>query len=69
MRHDNNILGHGGCGLVWLEKKEKILEAEEDRWRAVKAIRVADSKSTNEGVRYVRELEALKRFSQPKVCT
>ncbi|KAK4649699.1 uncharacterized protein QC761_121350 [Podospora bellae-mahoneyi] len=66
VRHDNNILGHGGCGLVWLEKKEKILEAEEDRWRAVKAIRVADSKSTNEGVRYVRELEALKRFSQPK---
>ncbi|KAK0665754.1 kinase-like domain-containing protein [Cercophora samala] len=66
VRHDNNILGHGGRGLVWLEKKEKILEAEEDRCRAVKAIRVADGKSTNEGVRYGRELEALNRFSQPK---
>lgn len=62
MWYDNNIFGYGGCGLVWLEKKEKIFEVEEDKWRVVKVIWVVDSKSINEGVCYVCELEVLKRF-------
>ncbi|KAK0723649.1 kinase-like domain-containing protein, partial [Apiosordaria backusii] len=51
---------------AWSGWRVKIFGAEEDKWRAVKAIRVVDGRSTNEGVRYVRELEALAKFSQPK---
>ncbi len=60
-----HILGHGGCGVVWLECKVKDGTQEEDAGesRAVKRIDTSGHRSEH----YVRELEALAKFSQDKV--
>ncbi|KAK3987683.1 kinase-like domain-containing protein [Cladorrhinum sp. PSN332] len=64
-RVDNRILGQGGGGTVWVERKENT-SSEANEKRAVKAIRIGQNKSLSETVRYVRELEALAKFSQEK---
>lgn len=59
------ILGHGGYGIVWLEQKIKEDDSPAEL-RAVKGIRIPDSHWKLEGGQYVRELEALAKFSQEK---
>lgn len=66
-RLDDNILGHGGSGLVWRERKETAREGEEEKWRAVKAIRISGNQGTSGSQRYWRELEALAKFSKQRV--
>lgn len=60
------ILGHGGYGIVWLEQKIKEDDSPSEL-RAVKGIRIPDSHWKLERGQYVRELEALAKFSQEKV--
>ena len=62
------ILGHGGYGIVWLERKMGDSDARAEL-RAVKCIRVPEPKAKSEAGQYVRELEALVMFSQEKVWT
>lgn len=60
-----HILGHGGFGVVWLERRIKDDTQEDDpgESRAVKRIDTSGRRSEH----YVRELEALAKFSQDKV--
>jgi hypothetical protein len=51
--------------VVWLEQKMKDDSPAE--LRAVKGIRIPDRQTKPEGRQYVRELEALAKFSQEKV--
>lgn len=62
------LLGHGGSGVVWLERK--IEGAGTIELRAVKVIQMGGELNSKRhgGRRYVRELEALAKFSQDKVC-
>ena len=64
-----DILGHGGSGVVWMERrlKEGTLDEEDPvECRAVKRIQI----SGRSPAYYVRELEALQKFSsQAKVRT
>jgi len=60
------ILGHGGYGVVWLERKVKEGGSPAEL-RAVKSIRISDHRTKPDGGQYVRELEALVMFSQDKV--
>lgn len=63
------ILGHGGYGLVWLERKIKNHDDDSSpELRAVKGIRIPEHQAAWDGKQYVRELEALAKFSQEKVC-
>lgn len=52
-------LGSGGYGVVWLERREC------GQLRAVKELRIRKSALKDDD--YVRELEALAKFSQDKV--
>src|SRR5205814_9192082 len=56
-------LGTGAFGTVWLEKL--VTENGEIQHRAVKEIRKSAQKS--KAVDYSRELEAIAKFSHPKV--
>jgi serine/threonine protein kinase len=59
------MLGHGGYGMVCLERKlENGLPTSEVR--AVKQIKIHEAISA--GGKYLRELEALAKFSQDKYC-
>jgi serine/threonine protein kinase len=62
------LLGHGGDGVVTLERR--IEPSEPNQLRAVKRIRIDKGLSTqnHHHRRYIRELEALAKFSQEKVC-
>ncbi|KAH8905838.1 kinase-like protein [Coniochaeta sp. PMI_546] len=66
IRYDDNILGHGGGGLVWLEHKLPQSGTDSSERRAVKAIRIPGGGATMKGLHYVRELEALAKFSQER---
>jgi len=73
-RHESwvreRILGNGGYGVVWLERKVETADKNDGsatRLRAVKCVRIPPSRSQLEGGKYVRELEALAKFSQDKV--
>lgn len=55
-------LGHGGYGIVWLERNNESSQGRA-ALRAVKELRVHGSR----GGDYIRELEALAKFSQEKV--
>ena len=57
------LLGHGGYGMVWLERMAKGSQTTPE-FRAVKQIRV--QKPITDGDLYIRELEALAKFSQDK---
>lgn len=62
-----DILGHGGYGVVMLQYKvdeDDAVDASSQRTRAVKMVR---TRGQGPGY-YVRELEALAKFSQAKVC-
>ncbi|OIW31909.1 kinase-like protein, partial [Coniochaeta ligniaria NRRL 30616] len=59
------ILGSGGYGVVWLEQKVKEDDSPVEL-RAVKGIRVPASQRKLDDAQYVRELEALAKFSQEK---
>lgn len=70
-KHDNVTLGQGGYGVVWLERR---VDSESDdlgergpELRAVKRIRAVDRSTLSESKHYLRELEALAKFSQDKV--
>lgn len=57
-------LGHGGFGVVWLEKAHSINQLSVDK-RAVKELRIAqDDRRRRE---CIHELVALVKFSQKKV--
>ncbi|KAH7163515.1 kinase-like domain-containing protein [Dactylonectria estremocensis] len=57
------MLGHGGFGVVWLQRR--ISESPvAPQLRAVKQIQISDRNSGAKG--YVRELEALAKFSQDR---
>jgi hypothetical protein len=58
------ILGRGGFGIVWLEKREPEGPTAYN-FRAVKQLEVAKIRSKQRDC--VRELEALAKFSQAKV--
>jgi hypothetical protein len=58
------VLGHGGFGIVWLERRVDERQNTPE-YRAVKQIAVP--RPVSEGGRYVRELEALAKFSLGKV--
>jgi hypothetical protein len=62
----DKMLGHGGYGVVWLERMLKA-EGDQAELRAVKSIRIAGQEVELDGGQYVRELEALIMFSQDKV--
>jgi hypothetical protein len=69
-----SLIGHGGGGVVWLQEKvTKRSTSASVETRAVKAIKVDEPhepKSTHQlsiAEQYVRELEALAKFSQRKV--
>ncbi|KAK0644063.1 kinase-like domain-containing protein [Cercophora newfieldiana] len=72
-RHESwsreRILGNGGYGVVWLERKVKITDKNADAQatalRAVKCVKIPPSQTN---FKYVRELEALAKFSQDKYC-
>jgi len=55
--------------MVWLERKVEATEENGDtaRLRAVKCVKIPPSRSQFDGGKYVRELEALAKFSQDKV--
>ncbi|KAH7022324.1 kinase-like domain-containing protein [Ilyonectria destructans] len=55
------ILGHGGYGEVWLQRRES---SGSPKLRALKHIRISDRDSGPRG--YIRELEALAKFSQDR---
>jgi hypothetical protein len=57
------ILGYGGYGVVWLERK--VNDDGPAQLRAVKGIRISEPRT--KGANYVRELEAMAKFSQDKV--
>lgn len=57
-------LGHGGYGIVWLERNNGSSQGDSEL-RAVKELKVQGSR----GMDYVRELEALAKFSQEKVSS
>ncbi|RSL90092.1 hypothetical protein CDV31_015765, partial [Fusarium ambrosium] len=57
------MLGRGGFGIVWLEKREPDSSATYNL-RAVKQLDIAKIRSKRHD--YVRELEALAKFSQTK---
>ena len=63
IRYENSIIGGGGSGVVWLEHKVKQAAEDLDECRAVKGIRMSGDST----IRYVRELEALAKFSQERV--
>lgn len=52
---------------MWWEEKEKENEEEQETRRAVKAIRVSGDRAISKSAHYMRELEALAKFSRPKV--
>ncbi|KAF1817000.1 hypothetical protein P152DRAFT_5800 [Eremomyces bilateralis CBS 781.70] len=61
------VLGHGGFGLVWLERRvdDGLLSRREAiALRAVKEIQL--HRPAQAGLDYVRELQALAKFSQEK---
>lgn len=60
------LLGHGGYGVVWLEQKVGDDSGQPHELRAVKSIRIPKNQTISQlhGGRYVRELEALAKFSQ-----
>ncbi|KAK3315977.1 kinase-like domain-containing protein [Apodospora peruviana] len=66
------ILGHGGYGVVWLERSNggnhnTVNGTGGAKLRAVKCIRVPTSKSLGTNTKHnARELEALTKFSQDK---
>ncbi|KAI7759642.1 hypothetical protein LZL87_014150 [Fusarium oxysporum] len=69
-----SLVGHGGGGVVWLQEKvTKRSTSASVETRAVKAIKVDEPhepKSTHQlsiAEQYVRELEALAKFSQRKL--
>lgn len=66
--HRINNVGHGGSGLVSLEQMIKP-EGSTSHFRAVKSMRLRGELNTrnHNDRRYVRELEALAKFSQPEV--
>jgi hypothetical protein len=74
-RHESwareRILGNGGYGVVWLEREVKASDENRDasapRLRAVKCVKIPPSSSPRAGGKYIRELEALAKFSQHKV--
>lgn len=55
------ILGHGGYGEVWLQRRES---SGSPKLRALKHIRISNRDSGPRG--YMRELEALAKFSQDR---
>jgi hypothetical protein len=57
------LLGRGGYGIVWLERKARNDATEE--FRAVKQLEVPHSVSRHGS--YIREIEALTKFSRGKV--
>jgi len=60
------VIGHGGGGIVWLQRKTEGLGSV--GLRAVKGIQTsADVNTTSISRRFVRELEASAKFSQEKV--
>jgi len=59
-------IGVGGFGTVWLEKCVRGHQPGNDVARAVKVIHLSGGPSAV--VAYGRELEALAKFSQRKVC-
>ncbi|KAL6404752.1 hypothetical protein AUP68_11581 [Ilyonectria robusta] len=68
-RHESwaheRLLGHGGNGVVWLERKVKDDDGPAEL-RAVKGIQTSNHQSKTDSMKYVRELEALAKFSQKK---
>ncbi|WP_140946597.1 protein kinase domain-containing protein [Micromonospora sp. XM-20-01] len=59
------ILGHGGYGLVWLEQElDRKGKPKDKSFRAVKQIR--STKPGSNLADFVRELEAVAKFSQEK---
>ncbi|KAK4452641.1 kinase-like domain-containing protein [Podospora aff. communis PSN243] len=66
----DRILGSGGYGTVWLEKEVKTAGEHRDasaaRLRAVKCVEIPAPNSQRASGKYVRELEALAKFSQNK---
>jgi len=58
------VLGFGGHGVVWLECKVQGDGGPVER--AVKGTRMPENQSRSEMAKYVRELEALGKFSQEK---
>ena len=70
-KHDNVTLGQGGYGVVWRERRVNSqsddLGEPGPEVRAVKRIHILDSRTLSEDKHYLRELEALAKFSQDKV--
>ncbi|KAH6871776.1 kinase-like domain-containing protein [Thelonectria olida] len=60
-----HVIGHGGQGVIWLERKVED-DGGPTELRAVKGIRISERQSQSDIVRFVRELEALAKFSQEK---
>ena len=60
-------LGQGGFGVVSLQRKD-ITTTSQAEFRAVKSIQIPQSGIQPHVSLYVRELEALAKFSQDKVC-
>ncbi|RSL51161.1 hypothetical protein CEP54_011573 [Fusarium duplospermum] len=56
------VLGHGGYGIVWLEHK---IEEDGDAESVCRAVKVVRNRGRGP-IHYVRELEALAKFSQDK---
>lgn len=61
-------IGAGGFGTVWLEKCIEGQESGNDKYRAVKVLRLPSSAQAQDAIAQCgRELEALAKFSQRKV--
>lgn len=60
------ILGHGGNGIVLLERKVKDDDGPAEL-RAVKGIQISHGQSKSAIMKYIRELEAFAKFSQKRV--
>lgn len=58
-------LGYGGQGAVDLQKREQDGTAQ---FRAVKTIRIPHSHPVSSRSSFIRELEAISKFSQARVC-
>lgn len=64
-RRDQLPIGHGGYGLVWREQEIDVAgNLKDSRVRAVKQIQGLNTRSALK--EYVRELEAIAKFSQDK---
>jgi hypothetical protein len=61
-------LGSGGQGMVDLQAREPA-ESTRPQYRAVKTIPISDRELRSERASYMRELEALAKFSQAKVSS